>query len=181
MRQGFKLAWLAVFMVLLFGCASTEEKPMEAEVADVDDHGGEMPGLEGAETSGIDSGSTFQGHPLDDPASPLYQRVIYFDFDSSTISPRDKEALAAHAGYLVQHSEVVLTLEGHADERGSREYNIALGERRALAVRRVLEFNGVQRRQLSTVSYGEEKPVAFGHDDSAWRLNRRVEMVYPRY
>ena len=176
MRQGFKLAWLAVFTVLLFACASTEEKPMD------DDRRAEMPpAFEGAETSGIESAGTFQGHPLDDPASPLYQRVIYFDFDSSTISPRDQEALAAHANYLVQHPEVVLNLEGHADERGSREYNIALGERRAHTVRRVLEFNGVQRRQLSTVSYGEEKPVAFDHDESAWRLNRRVEMVYPRY
>lgn len=177
MKQGFKLVFLIVFTLLVFGCASTDKKSGDQEGAGVDDHGG----MTGAETSGAGQSGSFQGHPLDDPASPLYQRVIYFDYDSSTITDRDREVLAAHAAYLSQHADVWVSLEGHADERGSREYNIALAERRAHAVRRILDFNGVPRNQLSAVSYGEEKPVAFGHDDTAWRLNRRVELVYPSY
>lgn len=122
----------------------------------------------------------FQGDPLDDPASLLAKRVFYFDFDSSEVAAADREAIAAHAAYLAQHPDAALRLEGHADERGSREYNIGLGERRAIAVRRLLLLQGAGSGQLETISYGEERPVALGHDESSWRLNRRVEMIYSR-
>ena len=90
----------------------------------------------------------------------------------------ERGAIEAHARYLSEHSGAQITLEGHADERGSREYNVALGERRAVAVRQLMTLLGANASQIRTVSYGEERPAAAGHDESAWRLNRRVEIVY---
>jgi peptidoglycan-associated lipoprotein len=106
--------------------------------------------------------------------------IIYFDFDSAAIRAEYTEALAAHAGSLLENPALTVRLEGHTDERGSREYNIGLGERRAQAVRRALMLQGVRAEQLSTVSYGEEQPAVTGSDDEAWAMNRRVEIVYPR-
>ena len=104
--------------------------------------------------------------------------VVYFDFDRSDIRPEFNEMLAAHGTYLAANPTTSVRLEGHADETGSREYNIGLGERRAQAVRRVLLLQGVAADQLSTVSYGEERPAVLGSDEEAYRLNRRVELVY---
>ena len=106
--------------------------------------------------------------------------IIYFDFDSAAIRAEYTEALAAHAGRLLENPALTVRLEGHTDERGSREYNIGLGERRAQAVRRALMLQGVRAEQLTTVSYGEEQPAVTGSDDEAWAMNRRVEIVYPR-
>lgn len=115
---------------------------------------------------------------LQDPSSLLAQRVVYFALDSTDIAAGDRDLLAAHASFLAGHEELVVRLEGHTDERGSREYNVGLGDRRAQAVRRLLEFQGVSPDQIRTVSYGEERSSAIGHEESAWRLNRRVELVY---
>ncbi|HET7608218.1 MAG TPA: peptidoglycan-associated lipoprotein Pal [Gammaproteobacteria bacterium] len=104
--------------------------------------------------------------------------VIYFDYDQADIKPEFNELLAAHGRQLVANPNMNLRLEGHTDERGSREYNIGLGERRAQAVRRVLTLQGVSAAQLTTVSYGEERPAQTGSDEESWRLNRRVELVY---
>ena len=104
--------------------------------------------------------------------------VIYFDYDQADIRPEFNELLAAHGRQLVRNPNMNLRLEGHTDERGSREYNIGLGERRAQAVRRVLTLQGVAASQLTTVSYGEERPAQTGSDEESWRLNRRVELVY---
>ena len=104
--------------------------------------------------------------------------VIYFDYDQADIRPEFNELLAAHGRQLVANPNMNLRLEGHTDERGSREYNIGLGERRAQAVRRVLTLQGVAASQLTTVSYGEERPAQTGSDEESWRLNRRVELVY---
>lgn len=106
--------------------------------------------------------------------------IIYFDFDSAAIRAEYTEALAAHAGALLENPALTVRLEGHTDERGSREYNIGLGERRAQAVRRALMLQGVRAEQLSTVSYGEEQPAVTGSDEEAWAMNRRVEIAYPR-
>jgi peptidoglycan-associated lipoprotein len=106
------------------------------------------------------------------------QLVVYFDFDSSDIRADFNSLLAAHGQYLSANAGVQLRLEGHADERGSREYNIGLGERRAQAVRRVLMLQGATADQLTTVSYGEERPAVFGSDEESYNLNRRVELVY---
>ncbi|GGN26320.1 MULTISPECIES: peptidoglycan-associated lipoprotein Pal [Marinomonas] len=106
------------------------------------------------------------------------ETVFYFDFDKSIVRPESREALAKHAAYLVSNPDARVVLEGHADERGTREYNMALGERRAKAISRYLTIQGVAASQIETVSFGEEVPVAFGHDSNAWQLNRRVEVRY---
>ena len=129
-------------------------------------------------TPGTDGSGSLQGRPLDDPAGPLATRTIHFEFDSSEVPESERGAIEAHARYLSSHAGAQITLEGHADERGSREYNVALGERRADAVRRLLTLLGANDPQIRTISYGEERPAAPGHDESAWGLNRRVEIIY---
>jgi peptidoglycan-associated lipoprotein len=109
----------------------------------------------------------------------LDKRVIFFDFDSSEIRGDGPEIVAAHAKYLAG-KPIRIRLEGHTDERGSREYNIGLGERRAQAVRRALMLQGAGDQQIATVSYGEERPVATGTEEAAWTQNRRVEIIYLR-
>ncbi|SRR5579883_620861 len=108
----------------------------------------------------------------------LAKRTIYFDFDSSEIKGEGTDIVAAHAKYLASHPSVHVRLEGNTDERGSREYNIGLGERRAQSVRRALLLQGASDSQISTVSYGAERPVDPGHDEAAWAKNRRVDIVY---
>lgn len=130
----------------------------------------------GADTSAIGSG--FRGHALDNPDSPLSSRVIYFEYDSSVLPADSRAIVEAHARYIASNPGSRVKLEGHADERGSREYNVGLGERRAQAVNQVLTLTGAGRDQISTVSFGEERPAALGHDEESWRLNRRVEIVY---
>lgn len=106
--------------------------------------------------------------------------VIYFDYDSSDIRAEFASAVSAHARQLAANPALRIRLEGHTDERGAREYNIALGERRAQAVRRALLLQGAADGQIATVSYGEERPAVDGSDDSAWARNRRVEIAYSR-
>lgn len=108
----------------------------------------------------------------------LSKRIVYFDFDSADIRADSQSVVAAHARYLAGAPAQKVRLEGHADERGSREYNIGLGERRAQSVRRALLLQGVAEVQLSTVSYGEERPAVAGSDEQAYAANRRVEIVY---
>jgi len=122
----------------------------------------------------------FSGDPLDDPTSLLAKRVVYFDFDQSDIKGDFRAIIQAHAEYLANNSSVLVTLEGHADERGTREYNIALGESRANAVQRMLTLQGASSSQIRVVSYGEERPAALGHDEDSLALNRRVEFIYNR-
>ncbi len=113
-----------------------------------------------------------------DQAGLLARRTLYFDFDRAQVRPEDIPVVQAHARYLMAHPQLVVTLEGHTDERGSREYNIALGEARAKSVAKLLELSGVLHRRIRVISYGEEKPLALGHDEAAWQKNRRVEIVY---
>ena len=108
----------------------------------------------------------------------LSKRVIYFEFDRAEIRGDDAAVVSAHAGYLAANPGVRIRLEGHTDERGTREYNIGLGERRAQAVRRALMLQGVAETQLATVSFGEERPAVGGEDEAAWSQNRRVEILY---
>ena len=111
-------------------------------------------------------------------SSAILDTTIYFDFDRSMIKPELTKILDAHAAYLVENPEKSVTIEGHADEKGTPEYNIALGERRAVAVATYLESMGAEESQITVVSYGEEKPAALGHDEAAWSANRRAELVY---
>ncbi len=106
------------------------------------------------------------------------QRVIYFEFDSSDIRSEFVDVIAAHGRFLAGNASIRVRLEGHSDERGTREYNIGLGERRAQAVKRALALQGVQEAQVATVSYGEERPAAAGSEENAYSKNRRVEIVY---
>jgi peptidoglycan-associated lipoprotein len=168
--------WVMVLVAVLAGCSSTGSKEGSA---DVEDRSTGTGADSGAVTSGIGAGGpTFDMSALDDPNSPLSRRVIYFEYDSAEISAADQDTLLAHAATLAAYPDQMVALEGHTDERGSREYNIALGDRRALSVQRILELNGVSPGQVSVVSYGEEKPAAEGNSETAWRLNRRVEIVY---
>ncbi|MCK5728852.1 MAG: peptidoglycan-associated lipoprotein Pal [Methylococcales bacterium] len=111
---------------------------------------------------------------------PLSNETIYFLYDSSEIQPQFHSVVDKYSAYLRAHPNQVIVLEGHADERGSREYNVALGEERAKAVARIMQAKGVFGTQLEFVSYGEEKPTSLNHDESAWRLNRRVHLIYQR-
>jgi len=132
-------------------------------------------------TAKFSSGESMDVSSLNDPNSPLSQRVLYFDLDSSQIKDEDREIVTVHAEFLAAHSDITIVLEGHADERGSREYNIALGEKRAKAVKQLMTLQGVTENQIQVISFGEERPVALGHDASAWNLNRRVEILYTGY
>lgn len=181
MKMLSKLSAVLLPVILLGGCESIGLQD-GGDVA-VEDRGTTAEGAEGArpgaaQARGAQAGSAFQGHPLDNPASLLSQRVIYFDFDSTSIREADRPVIRAHAEYMAAHGYASIGLEGHADERGTREYNIALGERRAKAVRQLLLFQGAATGQLETVSFGEERPLADGHDEGSWQQNRRVEIQY---
>ena len=160
-------------MVVMTGCSSKGD--VKDGDAAIDDQG---TSADGAVASGAAGGTDFSSYSLNDPNSPLSRRVIYFEYDSAELTDADQELLTTHAGYLVANPGQHITLEGSTDERGSREYNIALGDQRALSVQRILELNGVAPEQVTVVSYGEEKPAAEGHSEAAYRLNRRVELVY---
>ena len=113
-----------------------------------------------------------------DPGSPLSKRTIYFEYDSSQVLSEFFPVIEAHAQYLMNHPNQRIVLEGHSDERGTREYNIALAEQRAKSVFKMLQLIGVMSHQVDIVSYGEEKPVAMEHNDHSYGINRRVELVY---
>jgi peptidoglycan-associated lipoprotein len=135
-------------------------------------------GPEGGGANSANAGAGSDDESAGPQAGLLATRVVYFDFDSSEIKGTGTDVVAAHAKFLGRHSDQRVRLEGHTDERGSREYNIGLGERRAQAVRRALLLQGASDAQISTVSYGEERPAVPGHDEAAWAKNRRVEIVY---
>jgi len=116
--------------------------------------------------------------PLTDPKNILSRRSVYFDFDSYIIKDEFKPSVAAHAKYLAQHRSAQMRIEGSADERGSREYNLALGQKRADAVKQMMQLLGASPAQIETVSFGEEKPKAMGHDEAAWAENRRADIKY---
>ena len=178
---------LFVLVMALFvsGCTTTGTTP-EGETV-----GAETGAAEGGATVGtIDAGGAFAGTALEgmkisyeknainDPGNVLSIKTIYFDFDSSEISDLDVEVIKHHGKYLALNPDATLRLEGHTDERGTREYNIALADRRAQSVKKILLFEGASSSQITIISYGEEKPAAIGHDEAAWKLNRRAELVY---
>ena len=136
----------------------------------------------GAQGEGqVGAGSDIPGGPGSATAGPVgVANIIYFDFDRSDIRPEYASMINSHAKHLAASGSVKIRVEGHTDERGSREYNIALAERRAQAVRRALMLQGAGDAQLTTVSYGEERAAVAGSDESAYEKNRRVELVYGR-
>jgi peptidoglycan-associated lipoprotein len=129
--------------------------------------------------SQVDGGAMGGDYGAQDQTDPaLQQRVVYFDFDKATIRPDAIATLQAHAMYLSKTPGARVRVEGHADERGTREYNMALGERRAKAAASFLAANGASASQLEIISYGEERPIALGHDEGSWSQNRRSELKY---
>jgi peptidoglycan-associated lipoprotein len=166
------LAVILAASLAVSGCGSKKPKP-DANAANTSQSGADTSGA-GTSTTNSEEGADAPG-PME---GVLAKRTIYFDFDSSEIKGEGTDIVAAHAKYLSKNGPMKVRLEGHTDERGSREYNIGLGERRAQAVRRALLLQGAAESQLSTVSYGEERPAAAGSDEAAWTKNRRVEIVY---
>jgi len=180
MKRILSIALLLAGAALLSGC------PKKHNVIEPPSAGSQVPG-----SSSGDSAST-SGRGLNGDAStqgadgmggayttgPLSKKVIYFDFDKSEIRPEFAETVTAHARNLTSHPNLKIKLEGNTDERGTREYNIGLGERRAQAVRRAMMLQGVAESQLTTVSFGAERPAVEGDDEAAWSQNRRVELVY---
>lgn len=188
MRALTKTLAILLPVAMLWGC-STTPSTTETDTAGGAESGamtesvetgtmGRDGGGSGVELGGVEGAGGFVGDPLQDPDSLLSERTVYFDFDKSEIKPEARQLIEAHAEYLSSRPSVSIVLEGHADERGTREYNLGLGERRAKAVQQVMTLLGVSRDQIEVVSYGEERPVAMGHDEAAWALNRRVEIVY---
>ena len=123
----------------------------------------------------VDTGST---DPLNDPQGVLAKRSVYFDFDSYIVKDEFKGVVEAHAKYLVAHKERKVAIQGNTDERGGREYNLALGQKRAEAVRKAMALLGVPESQIEAVSFGKEKPKAQGSDEAAWAENRRSDIAY---
>ena len=178
MRKGLNSVLLLIFSVaFLAACEGTTGTTKDDSTVTGSDSGSSS-STGGATTAGTGSGSAWTGHPLDDPNSLLAKRTIFFDFDESVILDQDRPILEAHAEYLSQNPGASVTLEGHTDERGTREYNLALGERRAVATRQFMSLLGASGQQLKTISYGEERPAALGHNEEAWAQNRRVEIIY---
>ena len=166
------LAAFAALALSLGGCSSMKKSDgTEAPVSDATGAGAGAGGV-GA------GGGRWSGGALDDPSSPLSKRVLFFEYDSAELRADSMDVLRAHGSYLAGNRGTNVTVEGHCDERGSREYNLALGERRAQSVKRYLEADGVSAAQISIISYGEERPADPGHDESAWAQNRRAVLVY---
>jgi peptidoglycan-associated lipoprotein len=173
----------AVAMVaVLAGCSTQPSAPVDdqstAEAAAAAAKSGTT--TSGATTSGISGTSSGTGgaNPLKDPNNVLSKRSVYFEFDSFVVEDKYKAMVESHARYLAGNRAAKVTLQGNTDERGSREYNIALGQKRAEAVKRVMVLMGAQDVVIETVSYGKEKPKREGHDEAAWAENRRVDIVY---
>lgn len=190
-----KLILIASTLVWISGCSTLGGTKSDTDAANgsdviVEDRNAETSGVDGeyvtgseygdgAETQVIAGDEQFQGEGvLDDPNSPLANRVVYFEYDSSSVRQEDVATLEAHAAYLGEHQNVTVRLIGHTDERGSREYNLALGERRALAIRQILMLQGASVKQFEVTSFGEERPAVEGSDEAAWQQNRRVELNY---
>lgn len=178
-----KLNTIIILLAAALALAACKRTPVQDGVA-VDDAGMGADGSGSASSSGLGadggtSGSGFGTGPGSGAdGDPLSKRVVYFEYDSSLMTPEAQVIAEAHANYLLSNPGVSLVLEGHADERGTREYNLALGEDRAKSVSQFMQAMGVQAGRVRTISYGEERPVALGHDESAWSLNRRVEILY---
>jgi peptidoglycan-associated lipoprotein len=168
-----KILSIVIGILLLAGCSSM--------------HSGQQANIQGTaammQTQGLGAADDLSAlQSLQNDPGPHYgvlvNRSFYFAFDRYDVNPKDYPIIKAHAVYLLQHPQKRVVIEGNTDLRGSREYNIALGQRRANAVKSILRMQGVPNKQIRTVSYGAEKPIAFGHTEAAYRLNRRDDLRY---
>ena len=175
------LKTLAALLVvtLVTACAGPSKSTVDEGAAGATQGGAASAGVgEGGMGQGGAMGGETAGGALGGPGASQENRIIYFEFDRFDIKPEYTSILQAHAKYLSSNPSARVRLEGHADERGSREYNIGLGEKRAQSVRNVLLLQGAVSDQIATVSFGEEMPADPGNSEAAWSLNRRVEIVY---
>ena len=177
--------FVLIMALIISGCTPGAKPDTEAGAEGGDDGAesgatvgtiGEGGALAGSALEGMTI--SYEKNAINDPNNVLSIKTIYFDFDSSELSADDEEVVKHHGKYLALNSDASLRLEGHTDERGTREYNIALADRRAQSIKKLLLFQGASSSQVTIISYGEEKPAALGHDEEAWRLNRRAELVY---
>lgn len=173
MNTTMRVLVLALSVAGLAACKSRNTPPPS------DDGGNTRPPVDTPDTTTRPAGDDFS-LLLSDPNAPacLRQRLVNFDYDQAVIRPEFQALVSCHSKYLVAHPNARLTLEGHADERGSREYNLGLGERRGNAVSDLLKANGGNDSQLSVTSYGEERPTCTDTSEDCWARNRRVELVY---
>lgn len=182
MKPVTKLVIALMPVLLLIGCGDKAVKPDEPATAPVtvEDSDAGVTTAEPAEGERLQDVTQQPGEvaPVTEEADLLSERKIYFDFDESDIKDEFREILQAHADFLAANPNASVVIEGHCDERGTREYNMALGERRAHAVFQFLTLQGVSKNQVRTVSFGEERPDVEGHDESAWKWNRRAVFIY---
>lgn len=166
----FKLGLVALLSVVMAACSSTQDDAS----ASLQPSGGE-PVPATTRTPGSNNGG-LSAAEIAERDEALAQTVFYFEFDRADLSAEDRSALVHHANRLKENPNMRIRLEGHADERGTREYNLALGERRAQAIERYLQVQGVPANQMETISYGEELPADAGSTEAAYSRNRRVEL-----
>ena len=166
-----KLVLSIVLVNLLVACAS--EKPKEPEAA------APAPApVAAAPEPAPAPAPVVEVDPLNDPNNILSKRSVHYPFDVSAVQEEDKPIVMAHAKYLSEHPDRKVRIEGNCDERGSNEYNLGLGQRRADGVKKMLILGGAQASQIETISYGEEKPVCTEHKEDCWKQNRRSDIKY---
>ncbi|MCC7082463.1 MAG: peptidoglycan-associated lipoprotein Pal [Burkholderiales bacterium] len=173
----------AALAILLVGCGTTDVKEEGAPVESRSPTTTTAPPVTQTPaskkpTTGSIKTESVAANPLKDPGNILSKRTIYFDYDSSVVRDEYKPLVTAHARYLTDHRGRRVVIQGNTDERGSREYNLALGQRRADSVKKMMMLLGASDNQIETVSFGEEKPVATGSTEADWAKNRRAEIVY---
>lgn len=171
-------ALLAALLVAACGSTPKTEGPAKVEDRTATSGGATNGDVKTIEATGTDGALRKKYPELYDPKNVLSKRSVYFDFDSYVIKDEYKPLVEAHAKFVRDHSDVKMLIQGNTDERGSREYNLALGQKRAEAVRRAMATLGAKDAQVEAVSLGEEKPKNAGHDESAWAENRRADITY---
>ena len=188
MKQYFSISRLSLtglVVILVSSCATVQEMPIQDDAADrqlqeeVTTADGTIAGdSDGVYATAMSDETLTAQQLLEQTDTVLANRTVFFEFNSAKLTDKSLAILEAHGNFVAGNGNVSLRLEGHADERGSREYNIALGDRRAQSSRQVLLFQGASIDQIDTVSYGEEQPAMLGHTEEAWAGNRRVEIIY---
>jgi peptidoglycan-associated lipoprotein len=158
---------LSVMVAALSACSTPSDKAVNKLTA-----------VEQVNSPGMGEGQGSALTPLTDPNHILSQRSIYFDFDSFVVKPEYRDMLSAHAKYLSANQQAHIVIQGNTDNRGTAEYNLALGQKRAEAVKKTMNLMGIADKQIETVSFGKERPQALGQDDEAWAKNRRADIVY---
>lgn len=180
-----KILWPILLALTLSACgtkggtqATVEDRTGGTAGTASSAQGTETTGVAGSGVAGSAVGEQYAGDPRKDPGSPLSKRSVFFDFDRFVVKDEYRPMLEAHAGYLKSKPDARVTLEGNADERGSREYNLALGQKRAEALKKMLTLLGAREEQVEAVSLGEEKPRCSEANEACWSQNRRDDMLY---